>query len=548
MLRRERLFKPILLIAAIFSFALCRGVYASETVEFKKNQTGLYRDVFDQNLYYEGTQFLHLERLYRALFGKRLRAKDVNVYDEVPDSAFFVNRHGRERLSAQELKDGPRETDGPDLSGDLTIVRGKFEGLHPGFFIQDSRGDEYLLKFDPQDYFELTTGAEVIASRFYHALGYHVPQYTNVVFPPEKLVPGPNAKVIDSTGFKKKLTPDKLEEFILFLPLDSEGRLRASASKILKGEKKGSFSFQKRRKNDPEDPVDHKDRRSIRALQVFSSWLNNCDVRESNTLDMLVTENGKSFLKHYLIDFNMTLGSATEGPKIPPMGHEYFLDYGAAAKAFLSLGLWEKPWQRRWREAGEKVHDSPAVGYFDNRYFDPSQYKTQLPYFPFKDLSRADGFWAAKIMTAFTDEDIKMIVQAGELSRAGDAEYLAKVLTERRDLIAKHWFRESNPLDQFELQGNHLNFKDLAVQYGFEPQDGSVYEVDVIRKTGKRGRKIKTFTAQNPSIPLEEAWFAQGEGINLLIRTRRPRSSKPGPYVLVELKAGKGLAGVLHED
>lgn len=548
MLRPGLLFKRVG-ITAVFSFLLCAGVNASETVEFKKNQTGLYRDVFDQNLYYEGTNFLHLERLYRALFGKRLRAKDVNVYDEVPDSSFFVNRHGRERLSAQELRDGPRDTDGPDLSGELTIIRGKFEGLHPGFFIRDSRGDEYLFKFDPQDYLELTTGAEAIASRFYHAIGYHVPQYTIAVFPPNKLVPGPDAKVVDSTGFKKKLTREKLEEFILLLPLSSDGKLRASASKILKGENKGSFSFQKRRRNDPDDPVDHKDRRSIRALQVFSAWLNNYDVRESNTLDMLVTEEGRKFLRHYVIDFGNALGAgaAGEGPKDPVMGHEYLFDYGEALKAFLSLGLWEKPWQKRSRESGKETREAPAVGYFDNRYFDPSKYKTQLPYFPFKDLSRADGFWAAKIIASFTDEDIKTMVEAGALSLPQDAEYIAKTLAERRDGIVKYWFREANPLDQFELKGNELTFADLAVQYGVESPSGSTYEVDVIRKTGKRGQKIKTFTVQSPAIAVEKEWFAQGEGIDLLIRTRRPNSSKPSPYVLVEINA-KGLAGILHED
>jgi len=133
-------------------------------------------------------------------------------------------------------------------------------------------------------------------------IGYNVPQYTVALFAPEKLIPSPEAEIYDDSGFKRRLTPDRLEEYLLFVPQDNQSRYRASASKILSGENKGSLKFQGRRKNDPNDPVDHKQRREIRALRVFSSWVNNYDVRESNSLDMLVNENGQQVLKHYLID------------------------------------------------------------------------------------------------------------------------------------------------------------------------------------------------------------------------------------------------------
>jgi len=116
------------------------------------------------------------------------------------------------------------------------------------------------------------------------------------------------------------------------------------------------------------------------------------------------------------------------------------IDYGEATKAFLTLGWWEKPWQKRWMESDERITKSPAVGYFDNRYFDAGKFKTQLPYFAFKDLSRADGFWAAKIIMSFTDDDIRSIVETGKYSDPEDAEEVANVLIERRDLIGKYWF------------------------------------------------------------------------------------------------------------
>jgi hypothetical protein len=531
-------------LAAIMICAVPAPADAEKAPEIKKTPHGLYRDVFDQNIYYEGTNYLRLNRLYRLLFRKKRRAANVNVFDEVPDSAFFTNRHGRERLSTDALSRGASVNDGPDLSGNLTVTKGKTEGLHPGFFVRDAKGDGYLLKFDPPDYLELVTGAEVVGSRFFHAIGYNVPQYTVVVFNPEKLVPGKDAKVIDATGFTKPLTKEKLEEFLLFIPWDSEGRFRASASLLLSGENKGPMRYQGRRSQDPNDKIDHQYLREIRGFQVFCSWLNNYDGRESNTLDMLVEKDGRYILKHYMIDFNSSLGAAAQGPKPPMFVHEHMIDYGETFKAMLGLGLWEKPWQKRWREAGEKIQ-SPAVGYFDNRHFEPEKFKNQLPHFAFKDVTRADGFWAAKIIAAFTDEDIQAMVKPGQYSNPEDAAYIAKTLSERRDIIVKYWFKQASPLDSFDLKGGKLTFEDLAIKYGHEKE--GTYLVDVIGKKGRRGKKITSLESRQPSIAIDPGWLSEYEGLNLLIRTLRPGSEEPSPYVLVELNK-KGVTGILHED
>ena len=43
-------------------------------------------------------------------------AENVNTLDEVPDSSWFTNRHGRTRLSIEELVRGPNTGDGPDMT------------------------------------------------------------------------------------------------------------------------------------------------------------------------------------------------------------------------------------------------------------------------------------------------------------------------------------------------------------------------------------------------------------------------------------------------
>jgi hypothetical protein len=541
-------------VIASLMLVLCLGTPTAQSadsipegVQLKKNDTGVFYDIFDQNIYYEGTNYLRLDRLYRALFNKKVRAKNVNIYDEVPDSGFFVNRHAKNRLSADELTAGYHENGGPDVAGTLTVTRGKVEGLYPGFFAKDSKGDEYLLKFDPSDYLEMSTGAEIVGSRFYYAFGFNVPQYTIATFGPDQLVPKPGAKMVDSSGFKKEITKEKLEEFLLFIPWDADGKFRASATKVLPGKSLGAIRFHGRRKKDPLDTVDHKDRREFRALHVLSSWVNNYDVRESNTLDMEVVENGKRVIKHYIIDFNSSLGSGAQSAKPPMIGFEHIVDYHEITKAFLGLGVWEKTWQKRWREADEKVNESPAVGYFDNKYFHPAKFKLQLPQYVFKDLTRADGFWAAKIIRSFTDDDVRAMVKAGKYTNPEDEKYIADVLIERRDIIAKYWFDQAAPLDNFDFKGNRLSFEDLRVKYQFMDAGSTTYYVDVIGKKGKRGKKINSLQVKDNSLQIDPSWFQNHEAIDLLIRTPRMSDKESSPYVLVSL-TNKGIARIQHQD
>ena len=69
---------------------------------------------------------------------------------------------------------GPSDDTGP-APGKWMVSR-KANGVSPGFTITDSRGRRYFIKFDPPGHPELGTGAEVIVTRLFHALGYHVPQ------------------------------------------------------------------------------------------------------------------------------------------------------------------------------------------------------------------------------------------------------------------------------------------------------------------------------------------------------------------------------------
>jgi hypothetical protein len=518
---------------------------AGETAKFKESESSFYSDLFDQNIYNEAVNQLDLGRWGRKLFRKKLPAKDVNIFDEVPDSGFFKNRHGRERLSIEALEKGYQETPGPDLSRPLQVFAAEQRGIYPRFWVRDVRGDEYLLEFDPQGNMELVTGAEIIASRFYYALGYTVPQFTILSLKPDQFQVVPGATTWEETGFKKALSQKRFEEYLMVLPQNGGGLYRASACKIMKGNRHGIFSFESRRKNDPADPVNHRDRREIRALGIFASWLNHYDLRESDTLSMSAEENGQTVWKHYLADFNGALGATQEGSKEPMLGYEYVIDYGETFKSILAFGFREKPWQKKWRLAGEKRPKSPAVGYFSNELFDPARHKTQFPYEAFRLVTLADGFWAAKLLLSFSDEDIKAVVKAGQYSSADDAETIAQILIERRDKIAEFWLSRANPLGDFSFSGGKLSFKDLAVEHGFASKEGTVYHMKVMNN-GRKGKAAQS-EAKEPSFNLQPDWIpANGEG-KILLRAERTSAKKLSPAVTILLSAD-AIQGIRHED
>ena len=112
-------------------------------------------------------------------------AHNVNTLDEVPDSSWFTNRHGVERMSIDELVRGPNTVDGPDMSVPWRVFRSKIGGLTPGFQIIDGRGDRYVIKFDPVGVPELSSAAEIIGTKLFYAMGYNTPENYIVSIDPE---------------------------------------------------------------------------------------------------------------------------------------------------------------------------------------------------------------------------------------------------------------------------------------------------------------------------------------------------------------------------
>ncbi len=407
-----------------------------------------------------------------------VEAENVNSLDEVPDSTWFTNRHGLRRMTRDELLRGPESGKLPGKK--WTVVSGKAVGINPGFVARDEEGTLLFVKFDPAEYPGMGTNADVIASRFLHAAGYNVPEYHMVRVDPKSVTVGEGAEIQGKYKVKRPMTQEDLDKLFSKAPKDTEGRIIANLSIGLPGKPKGPFRFEGTRTDDPNDTVLHENRRELRGLGIFMAWLHNPDTRQGNTLDMYVEASGRRFLKHYVMDFSTSLGSYDLYPKESYHGHMYIIDPPVIFESLATLGLWTYSWETK---PGEVF---PSLGYLESETFDPDKWRGDYANPAFERITNRDAFWAAKMITSFTDEDIRTLVGKGYFPDPAAEEYLMRILIERRDIIGKRYFdiQKINPLDRFTVDSTDdgsfiLHFVDLAVARGYADPSSSRYRYQV---------------------------------------------------------------------
>jgi hypothetical protein len=409
--------------------------------------------------------FGRLGRRLGTLFGGDpvRAASDVNALDEVPNSTWFTNRIGLRSLSPEEVAFGPGSGQGPDPGGVWTIVAAKTEGVTPGFRIRDGLGGVYLLKFDSPEDDGMASGAGVITGKLLYACGYNVTEDGITSFLRANLVVGANVRLTLPTGEKRAMTEADVDSILVRVKQAPDGSYRAVASKFLDGEPVGPFDWSGRRKDDPNDRISHEHRRTLRGLRLIAAWLNHFDAKQGNTLDMYVEQDGRHFLRHHLIDFASTLGAGANGAR-PAFGFEYSFDFAAIGGRTLALGLHEDAWRRI-----ERPDSLAEIGFFESREFDPDEWKPLVPNAAFANMTSRDAYWAAKIISAFTDEHLRAAVETGRFRDPNASAYMVQLLAERRDKIARKWFDRMAPLDFFELEGDSLRFRDLGAERGIYP-------------------------------------------------------------------------------
>ena len=329
----------------------------------------------------------------------------------------------------------------------------------------DSKGQLYLLRFDPLGYEGLATGAEMVTSRLFYALGYHVPENYIVKFERGQLVANAEGQAVSSSGRPRALVGDRHRP----VPATSAGRDLARPTAQWQrgyprdaGRCSGHFRSGARGATTPMTLVPHEHRRDLRGLSVFEAWVNNASARAVGTQDILTTVGGVTRIRHYLIDFTRSLGSGVQGgPKLPWEGNEPVLPkLSAIGRNIAGMGIATPAWMKA------KYPDLREVGAFEANTFDPAEWTTNQSIAPFANRLPDDAYWAAKQVMAFSDDDIRAIVQTGQYSKEAE-DWITAALIERRNRIGRTFFAGVLPLDRFRVTANGLEFDDLAVTYGF---------------------------------------------------------------------------------
>jgi hypothetical protein len=453
-----------------------------------------------------------------------VRARDINTIDEVPDSSWFTNRIYARPLTDEEIARGP-DVDPAPASGRWTVTAAKVIGFAPGFTMKDSRGTTWFIEFDPRGFPHASTAAVSVAVRLFWALGYNQVESHIATFKRGDLDFDPKATVSPRPWRKRPLRPSDIAEVFRRAEREKDGSYRVIAGRLIPGKIVGPFKYYGTRVDDPNDLVPHEHRRSLRALRVFGAWINLNDMKAGNTLDSVIDRDGHHVVLHYLQDVGSTFGAGGNGPRDWDEGYEYLYEGDPALKRAFSLGFYLRPWQT----IPYKV--LPEVGRFEGDHFDPEAWVPRVPTAAFLRARDDDNFWAALRVAAFTDEQVRAAVHAGEFEDPAAETLLGDILIKRRDKIARAYLPKLTPLTRFALANGTLTFENAATRYAGLPEPDGGYRGEWFEFDNATGttRAIGATTSQTASLaaPTGVPGLPAADGTHVKVALTAPDSNHP---------------------
>jgi hypothetical protein len=201
------------------------------------------------------------------------------------------------------------------------------------------------------------------------------------------------------------------------------------------------------------------------------------------------------YVKHYLIDLGSALGSGGTYPHDPRNGSEASFDAGAIGRRLITLGAYRRPWQKMG-----PVSFPPSIGYYSIDNFDPGDWRTNMWNPAFRHRTPGDGYWGAKLVMSFTDDQLEAAVRAGRYSDPEAGDYLLRGLKARRDATGRYWFSQVTPLDRPRVERAELAFDDLWTHYF---GGASEYRYDFLWDAPDPDLELSGFVPE-PRIPLPD--------------------------------------------
>ncbi|MBX3217441.1 MAG: hypothetical protein KF850_35750 [Labilithrix sp.] len=396
-------------------------------------------------------------------------ARNVDAFDETPDSAWFTNRIGRRPLAPGELVRGAcRSEDVLDPSaaapGSYVIDRGKPNGASPGFRVTIDGKRKFMFKTDFASEPERPTAAAAIGAAVYHAVGFNTSCEQVVYVRPESFTLTPGLTVTANDGVTRPFDARALEK-VFAQAVAREGAYRFQVSAWLGGHLLGPFKYEGTRSDDPNDIIPHEDRRDLRGARLLAAWLHHFDAREQNTMDTWIAvdptrpESSPGWVKHFYLDTSDSLGSLWDWDAVSRrMGDSYLLDFADIGLDFATLGVLERPWERKRLQPGMEM-----FGYFHWEEFDPERWRNEYPNPAFGRATERDNAWMARILARFRREDMRALAELGRFSSPAATDFVAEVLERRLQKILERYLAVLSPLSDLRVEGKtRLCATDLA--------------------------------------------------------------------------------------
>jgi hypothetical protein len=425
---------------------LSRIVDSQDASGVQEREIDLLYDTFENSLSWPGDHTLNV------------RAQNLTTVDEVPDSNWFTNRLGTRSVSVDELLKGPDTGSGP-APGTWTVIAAKNDGITPGFTVRDSAGQVWFLKFDPPGYRAMSTGTEVVVTKLFWALGYHLPEVHLASLRPDNLAIDEKTRMTPASGNRRRFKQSDIRVLLRKAHRDPDGTYRVIASRALEGRPVGGFRFYGTRSDDPNDTVFHEHRRELRAYGTFAAWVNHVDSKSINTLDTVVDQGDLKVVRHNLLDFGSTVGSAGVYPREAFEGWEYLVEGKKTLMGMPTFGFYIKNWRTI------PIYRARSVGAFpiDHSHWDPERWKARYANSAFRSARLDDKFWAARRLQGFSDEMLKAVTRVGQFNDPTSEQMLAKFLIDRRNAIIRRYLTAVNPILNVQLAGT-LTFRNAAVE------------------------------------------------------------------------------------
>jgi hypothetical protein len=146
-----------------------------------------------------------------------------------------------------------------------------------------------------------------------------------------------------------------------------------------------------------------------------------------------------------------------------------------------------------------------SVGRFEAEAFDPLNWKPEYPNPAFSNMQADDAFWAARIVSRFTDEMIRAVVQKAQYTDPDATNYMTETLIARRDKVLATWLNHVCPVvDPALAADGGLTFTNAAVA-ARASTPGISYELQWFRFDNATGTRTAAGERQTESAPAARA-------------------------------------------